>query len=228
MFTWPCGEDSAKINKSSFSMISINYLLFWKSMQLFTCIVIQLWFLKPSNLINNTRWTPFCSKVPLNSEDRHTSSLVQCSFDLSTEKNIPICWALLPTYCIILFLKSFEPPPIRGWTAVHGQRPVFLCRRMPANLAVESGWLPDFSGFLTASPLRLSPAPPCWTRFLPGSLAYLSYSTSALSASLSFLPVESAEQHDLNAVSTNKITNISSALGKWGYLLGLKTITLWT
>lgn len=64
---------------------------------------------------------------------------------------------------IILLQKSFEPSPIRGWTAVRGQRPVCLCGRTPANLAVESGWLPDFSGFLTASPVRLLAAPSCWT-----------------------------------------------------------------
>lgn len=85
------------------------------------------------------------------------------------------CQSARPCLGLIIWLqKSFEPPPIRGWTAVCGQRPVCLCGRTPANLAVESGWLPDFSGFLTASSVRLSAAPSCWT---------------CVSASFSCLPV---------------------------------------
>lgn len=47
----------------------------------------------------------------------------------------------------ILLQNSLEPSPIRGWTAVYGQRRLRLCGRAPANLAVDSGPLPDASGF---------------------------------------------------------------------------------
>lgn len=73
---------------------------------------------------------------------------------------------------IILLQKPFVLSLIRRWTAVCGQRPACLCGRTPANLAVESGWLPDFSGFLTASPVRLS-TPPFWWACFPARFTCL-------------------------------------------------------
>lgn len=77
--------------------------------------------------------------------------------------------------------KSFERSLIRGWTAVCGQRPGCLCGRTPANLAVECGWLPDFSGFLTGPPVHFSillivllcqvRLPTCLTPLRPPSLS---------------------------------------------------------
>lgn len=131
------------------------------------------------------RW----SNVPFISADTHSILNVWWfwSDHWGKHANLPRHFSDLLSY-FKKIKKSFELSPIRGWTAVYGQRPVCLCGRTPANLAVESGWLPDFSGFLTASPVRLSTLPSCWThcsaRFtrLPVSVHFNSKCQSIFSA----------------------------------------------
>lgn len=147
-------------------------------------------------------WHNFDQKCPL-SLWKHTPSSVHSHFYMTIEKNIPIYWALLWTY-YVTSKKKLSPHWLEdGQLSV--DKGLCLCGRTPANLAVKSWFL-----WLTK---RFS-CPPVDCSILLNVLLCQVHLPTCLTllqprASLSFPPVESAKQGDLNAVSTNKDTYVS-------------------